>query len=254
MNVKEYIESGILELYILGVLPEAQREEVDAYATQYDEIRSEIDRLEATLITYAQSNAVPVTTKQKSNILDEIDTFQNSVSSTGFSSSFSTKWIWILSALLVLAVGSMLFLLLQQQTTRHSLETAQAELAQQIVLCDSIQSTNEVLNQKINVLLDPRTEATRMNQEESEIYAVLYRNKETQIAYLDVNQLPTPPSGKQYQFWYISDGVPQSIGIFELQAALLTVDFVEQASAFAISLENRGGSETPTDIRFVGQV
>ncbi|UOQ70554.1 hypothetical protein [Hymenobacter cellulosilyticus] len=56
MNIQEYIESGILEEYALGVLDEAQRAEVERYAAEYPEVRQELDLVQQGLESYAQAH------------------------------------------------------------------------------------------------------------------------------------------------------------------------------------------------------
>ena len=55
---KAYIESGILELYVLGQLSAPQQEEVQAMAAQYPEIKQEIDAIELVMEQYAMQHAV----------------------------------------------------------------------------------------------------------------------------------------------------------------------------------------------------
>ena len=50
MNTREYIESGVLELYIFGKLSEPENEEVQVYANEYPEIQQEIESIEKAII------------------------------------------------------------------------------------------------------------------------------------------------------------------------------------------------------------
>ena len=53
MDIKQYITSGILEIYVLERLEPAQMREVEAFALQYPEIRAEIDNIEQVLEDFA---------------------------------------------------------------------------------------------------------------------------------------------------------------------------------------------------------
>lgn len=55
---EEFIESGILELYILGAASEEERRSVEAMAAAYPEIQKEIEILAATMEAYANEHAV----------------------------------------------------------------------------------------------------------------------------------------------------------------------------------------------------
>ncbi len=63
--LKNYIESGILELYVLGVTSAEESAEVEKMAKLHGEIRSEIDRICEVTEEYAQSHAInpPITIK-----------------------------------------------------------------------------------------------------------------------------------------------------------------------------------------------
>ena len=63
--LKNYIESGILELYVLGMTSTEESAEVQEVAMQHEEIRTEIDRICEATEEYAQAHAVkpPITLK-----------------------------------------------------------------------------------------------------------------------------------------------------------------------------------------------
>ena len=46
MNVKDYIESGSLELYASGALNEEERKEAEAMIAQYPEVKAELEAIE----------------------------------------------------------------------------------------------------------------------------------------------------------------------------------------------------------------
>ena len=57
------------------------------------------------------------------------------------------------------------------------------------------------------------------------------------------------PKGKQYQLWALVDGKPVDAGLLDMEVASTTfqkVKNVMQAQTFAITIENVGGSESPT--------
>lgn len=72
------------------------------------------------------------------------------------------------------------------------------------------------------------------------------KTKQTLVA---VEDLPKVPQGKQYQLWAIVDGKPANMGMIPLdsvESGFFAVKTVDQPQAFAITLENKGGSENPT--------
>jgi anti-sigma-K factor RskA len=61
-----------------------------------------------------------------------------------------------------------------------------------------------------------------------------------------VNNLPQPASGKQYQLWALMDGQPIDLGMFDVDVQqkrlLVKMKNVQNAQAFAITLEDRGAN------------
>lgn len=59
MNIREYIESGVLEQYCLGVLPGENMQEVDLLCDRYPELAAERRSIEQALLRRAEELAVP---------------------------------------------------------------------------------------------------------------------------------------------------------------------------------------------------
>ena len=66
--------------------------------------------------------------------------------------------------------------------------------------------------------------------------------------FLEMKNLPAAPSGKQYQLWAIVDGKPVDMGMYSAKAdsTVQEMKSVDNAQAFAITLEKEGGNPTPT--------
>lgn len=69
----EYIESGILELYILGELTPAEAEEVEQMATSYPAVRQELDAIRENLEQYTLAHAVAPRPVMKALFLATVD-------------------------------------------------------------------------------------------------------------------------------------------------------------------------------------
>ena len=77
---------------------------------------------------------------------------------------------------------------------------------------------------------------------------MIYWNKQSQAVYLDIKNLPPPPSDKQYQLWFIDpSNKPVSAGVFDMKTGeWMKMVNAPAALAFAITLEPLGGSVNPT--------
>jgi mannose-6-phosphate isomerase-like protein (cupin superfamily) len=72
-NLNEYIESGILESYVLGVASTEESAEVEDMCALHDEIQTEINRISETIEKYAQLHAIEPTVVVKPFLLARID-------------------------------------------------------------------------------------------------------------------------------------------------------------------------------------
>nr|WP_236018573.1 anti-sigma factor [Hymenobacter sp. BT559] len=78
---------------------------------------------------------------------------------------------------------------------------------------------------------------------------VMYSTKEHRV-YLDVQQLPALPAGKQYQLWALDKGKPVDAGVLAANTAagdsIQQMKDIASAQAFAMTVEPTGGSAGPT--------
>ncbi|RRB02107.1 hypothetical protein [Larkinella rosea] len=59
MDIQQYIASGVLEAYLLGIASEEEQHEVQQMKVLYPEISSAIDDLEVVIESYCLENSVP---------------------------------------------------------------------------------------------------------------------------------------------------------------------------------------------------
>lgn len=266
MNTGEYIESGILESYVLGMLSHDENAEVDAMAARYPEVKAAILELEKTMEELGQAYSVAPDPALKENILqaafaevpdsaeDPIRTLKSNDPAPKDRSSRSTLSFLAIAAsvVLLLSLGINIMQYFALQRMEDELQSTQMRIAE-------LESENQVMVanykevvQDISVLRDPHTATFIMKAVEGRdpaYNANVYWNATTEIAYLDVKQLPEAPAGKQYQLWAIKDGKPMGMAVFnagDTQAGLMEMGHVHGADAFAVTLENAGGAPSPT--------
>ncbi len=58
MNIKEYIESGILEQYVLGLTSEEENIIIAKISNEYPDVNNEIERITFEIITIAEQNVI----------------------------------------------------------------------------------------------------------------------------------------------------------------------------------------------------
>lgn len=75
MDIKAYIESGILENYVLGILNETEENEIRTMANRYPAIQSELEEIEGALAAYALLHAVELPPDLKTKVIEPIENF-----------------------------------------------------------------------------------------------------------------------------------------------------------------------------------
>lgn len=78
--------------------------------------------------------------------------------------------------------------------------------------------------------------------------ARVYWNHYTRETYIDPLSLPMPDSTKDYQLWAQVAGQPVDAGVFsaDIERGIQRSKSVTNADAWAVTLEPKGGSPTPT--------
>ncbi|MFD0989646.1 anti-sigma factor domain-containing protein [Mariniflexile jejuense] len=254
MDIKAYIESGILELYVAGSLSEKENQEVYALMQQYPEILQEVLDIEAAIIklTAATSRYKNANTFQK--IKDQLgfdadDTKVISIAKPTYNWITYTGW----AASVILAVG-LFYTVTQNNKLQENIQIAKTQQSLLETQIANSKNSLEEANTLITVLRDDNITKIQLAGQGNfaSTYAKVYWDKNSQRIFLDAQGLPEPPEGKVYQVWSLklSPLTPTSLGtiddfktdsnkIFEIKNA-------NESEAFGITLEPAGGSKTPT--------
>ena len=254
MEVKEYTASGILELYVAGVLSEQENQEVFAMVQKHPEIATEVADIEAAILKLTAATA-PVSTTTFQKIKNKISGSNTAEPKVIPLTQKSTNWLsytgW---AAAVLLLGGFVWTMVQNNDLNTQLKSAEIEkqqLEEQIFKSNSslaeTKKLNTVLRDKniLSVPLGGQTVAP-------DSYAKVYWDKNDNQVYVDVLGLPNPPDGKVYQVWSLKLDplTPTSIGMLdqfnEDENKVFALANNNESEAFGITLEPEGGSETPT--------
>ena len=254
MSTQEYIESGILELYVYGKLNELETEEVHKMAQQHSEIREEIVAIEKTVILLSGSVAPHLSGQHYEAIKQQI--FENKTNVVEIKKepkkSNISQYLGWAAAILLLLGGAYLYQQLDiNKKAVLSLKSDKKKLKEEYTL---LVSKNKVNEDMLSLVRDTKNTIIALGGQEvsPEAYAKVYWNQETKVVYIDAAGLPEPPEGMVYQVWALKLNplTPTSIGFLEKfdvnDQKIFSVNTADEAEAFGITLEPAGGSLTPT--------
>ncbi len=257
MDTKEYIESGILELYVFGALTDAETIEVAKMSQQFAEIQTEILSIEKAIMTLNFSMSPKLSADNYARIRSKI--FDNNDGiiqmKTNIDEQASNNWKSYIgwAAALVFATG-IGYQYINTQKIENQVVAIEKQKSKLKTDFNLLELKNKNAENVLAVVRDEKnTVVTLAGQTIApEAKAKIYWNKETQVVFVDASGLPEPPDGMEYQIWSLKMNplTPTSIGLLtnftENETKLFAVNSTDGAEAFGITLEPKGGSLTPT--------
>ena len=254
--MKELIESGILEEYVMGTLPAKEAGEVARLCAAHPELAAEVEAIENALL---QSLSRPVPEEWKSEILaaatspepeKEAEPQVIPLHTAAQSNKRPFRWSWAAASfagLFVLSAAANYFLFSQNRRLTDELTETKVKLIRETddnrVLMAGLKQTQDDYRQLFG------RDFSRIDMAGTPGFAdqhsVLFWNAKTGAVIWDGSSLPVLPAENRYQLWAIVDGKPQNAGLLPASGPGKMVDAFS-AQAFAVTIEPRGGSESPT--------
>lgn len=252
MEAKEYISSGILELYVYGVLQEDENKEISEIAKKHPEITNEILAIEKSIINLSTSFSPFLSAENFAKIKAKLELKHSNVIPLEPKRNLSNYIGWAAAIIVFIGAG---YLYKEQSNTKIEIATVLQEKEKLNCALVTIENTKKETLEAINIIRDNNNTVVALaGQAVSPKSSVkVYWNKNTQTVYVDASNLPTPPKGKVYQVWSLQvkpSLVPTSIGLLNKfennDSKIFAVSSTSNAQAFGITLEPEGGSKSPT--------
>lgn len=252
MEAQEYIESGILELYVYGLLTETENLEIAEMAKKNPDVEQEILAIEKAIVALSSSFAPFHSVANFEKIKARLELKHGKVVDMKPASNWSQYVGWAAAVLMLLGLG---YQTLELTKTKEAIATVGNEknkIQREFAYLDQ---QNKETEKNLTIVRDIKnTGVTLGGQAVSPTsFAKVYWNKDTRTTYIDAAGLPKPPKGMVYQVWSLKLSpvlTPTSIGLLdnfdENEQKIFAVDQTDSAEAFGITLEPAGGSLTPT--------
>jgi anti-sigma-K factor RskA len=251
METRAYIESGILELYVYGLLTETESEEVSAMAKNNPEINDEIIAIEKAIVALSSSFSPFHSVANFEKIKAKLDLKHAAVIPLETSRNWSQYVGWAAAILLLVGIGYQYNQLNLSNTQVVTTTIEKTKLEKEFNVLKLKNQANET---SLAVVRDIKNTVVALGGQAvaPESFAKVYWNQETKTVYIDASGLPKPPKGMVYQIWALKLNplTPTSIGLLENfdtnKQKMFAVNKADEAEAFGITLEPAGGSLTPT--------
>ncbi len=247
MNPDELIASGNLELYVYGLLTDAENLEIAQMAKNNKDVAAEIISIEKAILNLSTSFSPMLSAENFERIKAKLQLkYQESPKKRPRS-----YLGWAASLLLLIGLGLVYDQYTDSQQQNAVVVSEKNKLQETVV---DLEIRNRQTLSVLEVIQDPNNKLIALAGQAAapESSARVYWNAKSKAVYVDASQLPTPPEGKVYQVWSLTlePLTPTSIGLLENFEAngsrVFAVSESQNAQAFGITLEPAGGSKSPT--------
>ncbi len=276
LNIKEYIQSGILELYAAGAVTDDEAREVEAMCTAHPEVQAELRAIQDALLKYYSSYKKNPRPELRQSILDKIDSIEGndaenilSISNASYDKNIEqpqkispeyyerpAKYRYLMAAVwifLVLNIAGNIYFYSKFKNTEEQMASVVNESNRMKLEYEKIRLEMDKKSSDMKMVMNRSNKVVDMKGMDiaPQSFATVYWNPNSKQVMLNVDNLPMPPSDKQYQLWALKDGKPIDAGVFDMKPGadgdmhIMPVTIAE-ADAFAVTLEKKGGSPTPT--------
>jgi len=254
-KVHIFLESGLLDKYLIGATNAIENTEVETYISTYPEVKEEYDLLQDHLELVAKSQAIIPAPNTLDSILSAID---NKPVVHLHTTTKVPYWFSIAASIAALIFAGTSFLLFNQN---QSLLNENNTIADEIFdLRDDINSNNDKLDDVMRQFMklnNPETEkyVLRGNERAKDLKTVAYINPVEKSSLIDVVALPELSEEQCYQMWAKLQDKMVNLGILDISdRKLKSVPYIEDALSLSITIEPKGGNKNASLENSVAQI
>lgn len=244
MDINNYIASGIIEMYVMGICSAEEEAEMELLRTRYPQLNEAILQFEMAFEKNALQHSSETGTEIDTKILQSLNALQTPVFEMNSKQQRINSINWLkpvaAAAILLLAASSVLNYTLYKKTN-----------SQQIALNAVQESKSSLPASDYAILKNPRITPVAMYgvASHSICRCTMFWDKKTGKIYIMIHHLVPTGTERKYQLWAMVNDKPVNVGMIDdsIRDRFIELKNVpEGATAFSVTLENAGGSATPT--------
>ncbi|HMQ05797.1 MAG TPA: anti-sigma factor [Saprospiraceae bacterium] len=263
MDLKNFLESGLLESYILQQCTPEESKFVENMLKRHPEVVEEKLAIELSLERMARSESVEPPEWMKVRVQRVVEDLDES-STNSSSALISDKIVWWTLSTLIIAGGILLILYLLEKDKMKTLHENSTKMQVQWLECEENTERMGRIQAQMALLYHTSTQKVELKALDTHlthVHAVVFNNPEMRRAMIGNLQVPPLTDDQDYQLWVIVEGNenPVALNIFSFNSYLEEPGFIEyfdNTIAFAISIEPKGGSRdgTPSQVVMMGTI
>jgi anti-sigma-K factor RskA len=247
VDIQAYIQSGVIESYVLGLANAQEIAELETLSKQFPEVKKAIAQFEAALEKTALQTAIEPPTVVKENLFAALSTEFNQPEQKKQALVINIGWVKyvIAASVILLIVSSALNVYFYQQVL--NVNEKYTKLFSETQLLQANINSYKTIYSNMQLMSDPamaKISLPGVKGKENNLATVFWDTRSKDV-YVLTNKMPETPQGKQYQLWALVNGKPVDAGVLDNCNGLCKLKNITQAQQFAITLENKGGSPTP---------
>lgn len=247
-KIKKFLETDLLEKYLLGTTSQEEALRVERYISLYPEVRKTFHLLEDNLKEFATLYAVAPPEFTKSKVLQRVHKVNKKAHIR-----FRRYAVAASIIAFTFAATSFFFWNKNQALTEENFQ-----INQQITLLEeSFNNKLADLRNQFIVRNNPNTRKFNFRGKRTKnLKAVAYVNPVKKLSYLNISSLPEIPEDKSLQMWVEIDGKLESLGLLtgKEKDRMLALPYEEKAKSYHITLEPKGGTLIASGNRAIGKV
>ncbi len=267
MDVQRYISSGIIESYVAGLATDQEVRDMQATMEQSPEIRAAVDAVQLDMERYVNMQSVTPPEEVKERIFQLINNegTETAVPVGAYEEEteeaeprepvrVSVIWVYVAAAAVIGLLASVWMNVRYSRSSDEWQGKYQALVAgQEKLIADNnaMQVRMEESEKMLQSLRKMRmVQLYTVTAARPGLLATVYWSPKSEEVFLTVTNLPAPAADQQYQLWGIVNGKPVDAGVFDMEEAVNGFAKMKTMTSgvrmFAITLEKKGGSPTPT--------
>ena len=247
MDINEYISSGIIEMYVMGICPPEEKAELELLRPQYPGLDAAIIQFEKAFENnLLQSGTAAPDAATDEKISQSLQNLQPPapVIDININQPKTKKSNWLrpvaAAAILLLGISSIYNYTLYKKMQAQQLALETKDTTASLPAADYAVMRNPAITPVAMYGVAPYTLCR----------CTMYWDKKTGKAYIMIHHLIPSPQDKKYQLWAMVNNKPVNVGMVhdEIRDHFIELANVpEGATAFAVTLENIGGNKIPTE-------